>query len=169
MGCLKQGIRDFATIYSHQLNLDRTKAAKSSEDKLSWAVEEGDSLAEDLARWDLEREASERYKGYVVRSKLKRVHNEAMKSNALAREEEVRRFPFRHIESVKSPDGRVLGSNREMHDAFRAHFCDRFDHFPDLPVLEFRSYLADFHFVRQKQLAARVCWLNAKSVIRWSR
>ena len=38
--------------------------AKSLEDKLFRAVE-GDSLAVDLARRDLEREASERYKGYI--------------------------------------------------------------------------------------------------------
>ena len=66
-----------------------------------------------------------------------------MKSNALAYEEEVRMFPFRHIESVKSPDERVLSSNREIRDAFRAHFRDRFACCPDLPVLEFQSYLVD--------------------------
>ena len=39
---------------------------------------------------DIERKTSERYKGFVVRSMLKRVPNEAVKSNATAREEEVR-------------------------------------------------------------------------------
>ena len=39
----------------------------------------GDSLTVELARGDLERESSERYKGYVVRSRLKRVLNEAVK------------------------------------------------------------------------------------------
>ena len=67
-----------------------------------------------------------------------------MKSNATAREEEVRRFLGRYIDSVKSPDGRVLRSNREIRDAFRVHFCDRFARCPDLPLQEFRSYLADF-------------------------
>ena len=67
-----------------------------------------------------------------------------MKSNASAREEEVRRFPGRYIDSVKSPDGRVLRSNREIRDAFRAHFRDRFARCPDLPLQEFRSYLVDF-------------------------
>ena len=67
-----------------------------------------------------------------------------MKSNASAREEEMRRFPGRYIDSVKSPDGRVLQSNREIHDAFRAHFRDRFARCPDLPLQEFRSYLTDF-------------------------
>ena len=81
----------------------------------------------------------------------------------LAHEEEVRRFPFRHIESVKSSDGRVLGSNCEMRDAFRAHFCDRFAHCPDLSVQEFRCYLADF---LRKQLSASIWLLNAKSVMR---
>ena len=31
-----------------------------------------------------------------------------------------------------------------MRDAFRAHFRDRFARCPDLPIREFRSYLADF-------------------------
>ena len=60
-----------------------------------------------------------------------------MKSNATAREE-VRRFPDRYIDSVKTPDGRLLRSSHEMRDAFRAHFR------LDLPLQEFRSYLADF-------------------------
>ena len=67
-----------------------------------------------------------------------------MKSNATAREEEVRRFPDRYIASVKAPDGRLLRSSGEMRDAFRAHFRDRFARCTDLPLREFRSYLADF-------------------------
>ena len=39
-------------------------------------MEMEDSLAVDLARRDLEREASERYKGFVVRTRLKRVSKE---------------------------------------------------------------------------------------------
>ena len=67
-----------------------------------------------------------------------------MKSNATAREEEVRRFPDRYIDSVKYPDGRVQRSSRAMRDAFRALFRDRFDSCPDLPLRGFCSYLADF-------------------------
>ena len=67
-----------------------------------------------------------------------------MKSNATAREEEVRRFPDRYIASVKTADGRLLHSSREMRDAFRTHFRDRFARSPDLPIRKFRSYLADF-------------------------
>ena len=67
-----------------------------------------------------------------------------MKSNATAREEEVRRFPDRYIASVKAPDGRLLRSSGEMRDAFRAPFRDRFARCTDLPLREFRSYLADF-------------------------
>ena len=52
--------------------------------------------------------SSERYKGYVLRSSFKRVLNEAEKSNATAREEKVRRFPDRYIDSVMSPDGSVM-------------------------------------------------------------
>ena len=141
---LKHRIRDFATKYGRQLNLDRTAEAKSIDDRLSRAVAGGDSLGVELARRDLERESSERYKGSVVRSRLKRVLNEAVKSNATAREEEVRRFPDRYIASVKTPDGRLLRSGREIRDAFRAHFQDRFARCTDLPLREFRSYLADF-------------------------
>ena len=67
-----------------------------------------------------------------------------MKLNVTAREEVVRMFPDRYIDSVKSPDGRVLRSNREIGDAFRAHFRDRFARCPDLLLQEFRCYLADF-------------------------
>ena len=104
----------------------------------------GDSLNVVLARKDHDHETSERYKGFVVRSRLKGVLSEAVKLNATVREEEVRRFPGRYVYSVKTPDGDVLRSNHEIRDAFRAHFRDRFAHCPDLQVQEFRSYLADF-------------------------
>ena len=66
-----------------------------------------------------------------------------MKSNATAREEEVRKFLDRYIDSVKSPYGRMLRSNHEMRDAFRAHFRNRFARCPDHQLQEFRSHLAD--------------------------
>ena len=88
-GSLKHKIRDFAIKYGRQLNLDRTKVAKSLEVKLSQSFEGGDSLAIDLARQDLECVASEHYKRYVVRSRLKRVPNKTMKCNMLVCEEEV--------------------------------------------------------------------------------
>ena len=59
----KYRIRDFAIKYGKQLNLDR---AKSLDDRLSGPLKRRDSLTVDLARRDLEREASERYKGFVV-------------------------------------------------------------------------------------------------------
>ena len=114
----------------------------------------GDSLAVDLARRDLERDVSERYKGFVVRNRLKRVSNEAVRCNAFMRKEELRRYIDRYIEFVKSPDGRVLRSNREMREAFGAHFRDRFVRCPDLPVQEFRNYLADFHRLREVEAAS---------------
>ena len=166
-GSLKHRIRDFATKYGQQLNLDRTKEAKSIDDRLSRSVAGGgDFLTVELARGDLERESSERYKGYVVRSRLKRVLNEAVKTNATTREE-VRRFPDRYIDSVKTPDGRLQRSSHEMRDAFRAHFRDRFARCTDLTLREFRSYLADFHRLGGlKRLVARVWSLNAKSMTR---
>ena len=140
---LTHRIRDFATKYGRQVNLDRTAEAKSIDNRLSRAVAGGYSLRVELARRDVERESSKRYKGSVVRSRLKRALNEAVKSNATEREEEVR-FPNRYIASVKTQDARLLQSSREIRDAFRAHFRDRFAHCTDLPLREFRSYLADF-------------------------
>ena len=67
-----------------------------------------------------------------------------MKSNASAREEELRKFPDRYNDSVKSPDGCMLRTNRKIRDAFLVHFRDRFARCPDLLLQEFRSYLADF-------------------------
>ena len=64
--------------------------------------------------------------------------NEAVKSNATAREEEVRRFPGRYIDFVKSPDGRVLRSNHEI--PFGRNFVIAL---PAVLLQEFRSYLAD--------------------------
>ena len=58
--------------------------------------------------------------------------------------EEVRRFLGRYIDSIKSPDGCVLWSNREIRDAFRVHFRGRFARCPGLPLQEFRRYVADF-------------------------
>ena len=116
-------------------------------------MEVGVSPAVDLARRDLEREASELYKGYVVRFRLNRVPNEAVTCNVSGRKEDVRRFPFRYIESIKSLDGRVLGSNRDMREAFGMHFRDRFALCPELPVQEFRSYFTDFLHLREAEVA----------------
>ena len=77
-----------------------------------------------------------------------------MRSNSTAREEDVRRFFDRYIDSVESPDGHVLRSNREIRDAFRAHFRDRFAHCPDLPLQEFRSFLADFPLLGAAEVAS---------------
>ena len=107
---VKYRIRDFATKYGRQLNLDKDKEAKSIAERLTRAVVGGDSLGVELARRDLERESTERYKGFVVSSRLNRVLNEAVKSNSTAREEEVRRFRDRYIASVKTADGRLLRS-----------------------------------------------------------
>ena len=57
-----------------------------------------------------------------------------MKSDTTAREEEVRKFPSRDFVSVKSPNGRVRQSNREIREAFRVHFRDRFACCTDLPL-----------------------------------
>ena len=59
-------------------------------------------------------------------------------------EEKLRWFYWQYIECLKSSEGRVLQSNREMCEAFRANFRDKFSRCPDVPVQEFRNYLADF-------------------------
>ena len=133
----KHRIRVFATKSGRHLNLDRTRKAKSIEDRFSRAVAGRVLLTVELASGDLEREMSERYTGFVGRSRLKRVLK-AVKLNATAREEEVQRFPGRYIDSVKSPDERVLWPNREIRDAFRVHFRDRFARCPGLQRLSCR-------------------------------
>ena len=70
------------------------------------------------------------------------------------RKEELRRFPGRYIECVKSPNGSELRSNREMCEAFRTHFHDSFARYPDLQVQEFRNYLADFPRLREAEAAS---------------
>ena len=67
-GSLKYRIRDFTIKYNRQSNLDKTKKAKSLEDRLSQVMERRDSLAIDLVGRTLsERLASECYKGFVER------------------------------------------------------------------------------------------------------
>ena len=155
----KHRIRDFATKYGRQLNIDRTKEAKSIEDQLSRAVAGGDSLIIELAGGDLERKTSKRYKGFVVRSRLKRLLNEAVKTNATAREEEVRSFTDRYINSVKSPDGRVLQSNREICDVMPFE-CTFVIALPAVLIFRSRSFAAISPtspvLGRLKRLAARV-------------
>ena len=75
-----------------------------------------------------------------------------MKSNASAREEELRRFPDRYIDSI--PDRRVLQSNHVMCDAFRVRFRDCFARCRDPPLQEFRSYLADFPRLGETEAAS---------------
>ena len=70
------------------------------------------------------------------------------------RKEELRRYTYRYIEFVKSPDGRMLRSNRKMREAFWAHFRHRFARCPDIPVQEFRSYLADFPRLGEAEAAS---------------
>ena len=80
--------------------------------------------------------------------------NEAMKCNMLAHEEEVWRFPSRYIELVMSQDEHGLGLNREMREAFRVHFRDRFAHCPDFLVQEFHSYLANLPCLQAAEVAS---------------
>ena len=141
---------------------------KSLEDRLSRAVEGGDSIAIDLAKGDLERKASERYKGFVVRNRLKSVLNEAVKCSAFMHKEELRRFPCRYIKCVNAPDRRVLRLNREIHEAFWTHFQDRFAHCSDLQAQEFCNYLVDFPGLGEVEAASCEGALKC-IVVHWSR
>ena len=68
--------------------------------------------------------------------------------------EELLRFPRRYIKCINSPDGRVLRSSREIREAFRAHFRDRFVRCPDHQVQEFRYYSADFPRLGEAEAAS---------------
>ena len=84
-----------------------------------------------------------------MRSRLK----SSQRSSEIQRKCAWGRLPDRYIDSVKSPDGCVLRSNREIRDAFRAHFRDRFGRCPNLPLQEFHSYLADFPRLQEAEAA----------------
>ena len=116
-----------------------------------------DFLAVNLARRNLEHESGDPYKGFVVRSWLKGVPNEAMKCRAFTREEEMQKFLHLYIEFVKSPDGHVLRSNLWMRKAFRTHFRDRFARLPDLLVQEFCCYLTDFLHLHLQETGSSSC------------
>ena len=93
-----------------------------------------------------------------------------MKSNATAREEEVRRFPDWYIDS----DGQQLRLSGEMRDAFRAHFRDRFARFDRFArsrpsVVSQLSRRLPPPWSGWSGYLERVWLLNAKSVMRWSR
>ena len=77
-----------------------------------------------------------------------------MKCNAFLRKEELRRFPRRYTECVNCPDGRELRSSREICEAFRTHFRDRFARCPEIQVQEFRNYLADFPSLGEAEAAS---------------
>ena len=141
---LKHKIRTFAVKYSQQLALDKATAEKSIEDKLHRAVSGGDTLSAALARADLVQAANDRYNGQVVRSRLDRVSNEAVKLGASMRAEEFRRQKDDYITEIKNPDGRTLRSTRDIVENFRTHLQSRFTRLTDLPVEQFDSYLADF-------------------------
>ena len=141
---LKCRIRTFVIKYCQQLNLDKAKARKSLEDRVSRSAVGGDSLDVAQARNELRRLNSERYEGQVVRARLNRVSNEAVNVDAAMRQEEIRRFPERNIKEIKTSDGDTRRTTNEICDAFRAHLAARFARVEDLPVEDFHSYLADF-------------------------
>ena len=77
-----------------------------------------------------------------------------MKCNVFVRDEEVRKVTHRYIEFFKSPYGHTLRSYRKMRDPFGAHLHDRFARCPELPVQEFRIYLADFTCLEEAKTAS---------------
>ena len=149
---LKYRIRDSAIKYSQQLQLDRAKEANSLEDRLSQTMEVGDSLAVDLARRDLELEASKHYRGFVVRNRLKRVSNEAVRCNAFIRKEELCIYTDRYIEFVKFSDGRI------SEIVLPAALTSRSRSFATIQLTSFASGW-------QKRLVVRVWLQSVKSVM----
>ena len=137
---LKYKIKRFSINYSKRLALDKAKMEASLEDRISRAVDGGDPLEIELVNRDLERLNSERYQGQVVRARLERVSNEAVTSNI----GNMRRWPDRHIQCIKTPDGRTLESPRDICGEFREHLQKRFTREEGLSEQEFTSYLADF-------------------------
>ena len=137
---LKYKIKRFTINYSKRLAIDKAKMKTSLEDKISRAVDGGDPLEIDLAKRDLERLNSERYQGQVVRARLERVSNEAVNVN-IGR---IRKWPDRHIQRIKTPDGQTLESTREICSGFREHLQRLFTREEGLSEQEFTSYLADF-------------------------
>ena len=140
---LKAKIRRFSVQYSQRLALDKAKAKKRLEDKMTRAVEGGDPLAISLAKQDLSRLASERYEGQVVRARLKKVSNEAVNVDAVERKAALRRGSDGYIRKVHNLEGHALVSTREICEGFREHLSERFTQLPGLRVDEFGSYLAD--------------------------
>ena len=106
-----------------------------------------------FAKGKLERGANERYTGLIVRPRIKRVPKESVKCYTFAHEGELQRFLSRYVEFVKSLEKRVLQSNGKIREAFRAHFRGRFARLPDLPIKEFRSYLANFPCFQKTEAA----------------
>ena len=132
--------RDLTIKYRQKLKLDRARKERSL-DKLSQEVEREGFPRN---RFSLECKASKHYKDFVVRSRLKRVPNEAMKCNIPVHEEDVRRFPHWYINFIKPPDRCMLWSGCEIGKAFQVHFHDCLACLPDFVLQEFQSYLADF-------------------------
>ena len=128
-----------------------------------------------LSRWfsfkkDLEREASERYKGFVVRSRLKWVPNVAVKYNSYVRKEEGWSSPHRYIEFILFPDEHMLWSSREIREAFRVNIHDHFSHLLDLTLQRFCSYHVDFVRLHEGKRLAAKGWLKSTNfVMCWSR
>ena len=129
-------------------------------------METRDSVARDLPRQALVCEVSKCYKSFVVRSRLKRVPNKAMKCIMFEYEEEVPRFSHRYIVS------QVPGWALAMVKAWDAQGLSG--------TLPWSLYLLSWStgsgvlltssaFRKRKQLAASVWLLNTKSVMCWSR
>ena len=146
-GSFKYRIRDFAIKYGRQLKLDWAKKAKSLEDRLSQAVE------------NLKREASEHYKGFVVRTRLKEFPTEPWNAthSCVRKSSSSPRIGTRTVEwwDAQGLSGTFLWS-----------FCLLFWP-PGSGVSQQFSRLPSP--LGRKRLAAKVWLLNAKSVTRWSR
>ena len=148
----KADLKTFSNQYGQRLAQSKALEEASLEALVEEAVAGGDTHRARLARFDLNRLASERYRGHLVRARLNGVTNEATHVDGAQRRMEGRSFPDRFMKSIETLDGRTLKGTREIVEGFRGYFSDLFTPV-ELPTGEFSSYLADFPRISEKQAA----------------
>ena len=139
---LKAEIRTFSVRYGQELALIKAEEKKSLEALEIEAVAGGDTLKAKLARDALKRAAFERYRGSIVRAKLKKVPDEASSARQTETLQEAKLYKDRYISSITSQEGKLLEGPREVCNGFREFFADLFSA-EDLTVENFNDYLAD--------------------------
>ena len=161
----KADLRTFSIRYSQRLALIKARERRSREALINRVVVGGSTLDARLARQDLERAATERYQGQIVRGRLNRVPNEAAYVDNAERHEEHRWFCDRYMKSVKNLDGRMLRGTTEIVEGFRGQFEDLFTA-TELPEELWGDYLADFPRLGENEAASCEGIVTEAEVIR---